>query len=265
MKLIAAIVLAAASTLANADTDWKMALTGEHRSADNIARNDARHPRETLEFFGLKPNMTVVEISPGGGWYTEVLAPVLKGQGMLYAAHFGLNAGHPYYRNSLGKFLQKLAADPDVYEAVMVTQLQPPEHVAIAPAGSADLAVAFRNVHSWMRAGNADAVLGAIYTSLKPGGVFGVVQHRGRPGISEEEMKESGYVTQDKVVSLVEAAGFKLVDSSDINANPRDTADHPKGVWTLPPSLRLGDTDKDKYMAIGESDRMTLKFMKPGA
>ncbi len=263
MKLTAAIVLILATTLAQAAPDWDNALTGEHRSAGNIDRNDSRHPRETLEFFGLRPEMTVVEITPGGGWYTEVLAPLMRDQGMLYAAHFGLNAGYPYYRNSLGKFLQKLAASPDVYDSVMVTQLQPPEEVVIAPVGSADMALAFRNVHSWMRAGNANAVLAAIHASLKPGGIFGVVQHRGLPGMSEEQMKETGYVTQDKVVNLVESAGFKLVDSSEVNANPSDTADHPKGVWTLPPSLRMGDTDKARYEAIGESDRMTLKFIRP--
>ena len=207
----------------------------------------------------------MVELSPGGGWYTEVIAPLLKDNGTYYAAHHGLNAAGAYYRNSLGRYLQKLAGNADLYGDVIVTQLQPPALVEVAPAGSADLVVGFRNVHSWMRGDILDGVLAAAYAALKPGGRLGIVQHRARPGTSVEDMKKSGYVTEAFVVQAAEAAGFTLEASSDVNANPKDTADHPKGVWSLPPALRDDENDRDKYLAIGESDRMTLLFTKPAS
>jgi predicted methyltransferase len=259
LLLLAAIVAMPAS----AELDWQLALEGSQRSAENKARDTSRHPRETLEFFGIQPGMTVVELAPGGGWYTEVLAPLLRDNGVYYAAHHSLNAPGAYYRNSLGRYLQKLASDAELYGSVIVTQMQPPTEVAIAPPGSADLVVAFRNVHSWMRGGTVDGVLAAAFTALKPGGKLGIVQHRAKPGTDEDSMKQSGYVTEDYVVAAAAAAGFKLEASSPINANPADTADHPKGVWNLPPALRDGDLDRDKYLAIGESDRMTLRFVKP--
>ena len=242
---------------------WENALSGDNRSADNKARDEYRHPRETLEFFGLKSGMTVVEIAPGGGWYTEIMAPLLKDNGRVYAAHYSANGPGGYYRKSLGTYLQKLGENNDIYEGVIVTTLQPPGETTIAPAGSADLVVAFRNVHSWLRAGSAQQTMSAIYTALKPGGVFGVVQHRAKAGTDLESMKKSGYVTERQVMDIAEAAGFVLAGASEINANPKDTADHPAGVWTLPPSLRMKEKDRAKYIAIGESDRMTLKFIKP--
>jgi predicted methyltransferase len=263
MKYAIGFMLAVLMLPAHAALDWQAALNDDNRSAENKARDQSRHPVETLQFFGLKEGMTVIEISPGGGWYTEILAPLMLGKGTLYAAHYGLNGPNAYFRNSLGKFLQKVAATPATYDSLIITQLQPPKEVTIAPAGSADLAVAFRNVHSWMRGDSAGATLGAIYTALKPGGIFGVVQHRAKQGTSIETMKKSGYVTEDQVVKLVTAAGFVLAETSEINANPKDTADHPEGVWTLPPSLELGDKDRASYLAIGESDRMTMKFVKP--
>lgn len=263
MKYGIALLLTIVMLPAQAALDWEAAVSGAHRSDANRARDGARHPVETLKFFGLEEGMTVLEVAPGGGWYTEILAPLLKNKGQLYAAHHALNAPHAYYRNSLGKYLQKMAADPEIYESVVITQLQPPMESEAAPAGSADLAVAFRNIHSWMRGDAAAETLSAIYAALKPGGVFGLVQHRGRPGISLEEMKKSGYVTEEQVLKLVTAAGFELADKSEINANPKDTANHPEGVWTLPPALRLGEQDRARYEAIGESDRMTLKFIKP--
>ena len=242
---------------------WQSALNGNNRSVENKARDNYRHPQQTLQFFGIAPGMIVVEIAPGGGWYTEILAPLLKDSGSYYAAHYSANGPGGYYRKSLGKYLVKLGESPDFYKGVIVTTLQPPGETTIAPAGSADLVVAFRNVHSWLRADSADQTLSAIYTALKPGGTFGVVQHRAKVGADIEFMKKSGYVTERSVMDMAEAAGFVFAGSSTINANPKDTADHPEGVWTLPPSLRLKEKDREKYIAIGESDRMTLKFIKP--
>ena len=156
-----------------------------------------------------------------------------------------------------------MAATPKVYNSLIITQLQPPQQVVAAPTGSVDIAVAFRNVHSWMGGDSVESTLAAIYEALKPGGIFGVVQHRARPGTSVEAMKKSGYVTEKQVVMMMKAAGFELAGQSEINSNSRDSADHPEGVWTLPPALRLGDKDREKYEAIGESDRMTMKFVKP--
>jgi predicted methyltransferase len=263
MKYPIAILLAFFVLTAQADMPWSVALDGDQRSEANKARDTYRHPRETLEFFGLKEGMTVLEVGPGGGWYTEILAPLILDKGTLYAAHYALNAPNAYYRNSLGKFLQKMAAHPELYDHLIITQLQPPGEVTAAPEGTVDLAVAFRNVHSWLRGESAEQTLAAIYGALKPGGVFGLVQHRAKPGTSVEDMAKSGYVTEEQVLALASSAGFKLLDRSEINANPADTADHPEGVWSLPPALRLGDQDREKYLAIGESDRMTLKFVKP--
>jgi predicted methyltransferase len=243
--------------------DWQAALEGAHRAPENSARDDSRHPQQTLEFFGLQDGMTVVEIAPGGGWYTEVLAPLMKDNGTYYAAHHSLNAPGSYYRNSLGKFLQKLAADPDVYGQVQITQLAAPDMVTLAPAGSADLVVGFRNVHSWLRGDSLGETLNAAFTALKPGGTLGLVQHSTTADITVEVMKKTGYLPQAYIVAAAEKAGFKLASSSDINANPKDPGDHPNGVWSLPPGFRGGDTDKAMFAAIGESNRVTLKFSKP--
>jgi predicted methyltransferase len=264
MKYVLALLLAVALAPAQAALDWETALNGDQRSAENKARDSSRHPRQTLEFFGIEEGMTVVELSPGGGWYTEVLAPLVAPNGQLYAAHFGMNlSSNAYFRNALGGFLQKLASNNDLYGPVIVTQLAPPEEVAVAPAGSADLIVAFRNIHSWMRMGSLDATLAAAFTALKPGGVLGIVQHRAPSGDDPAEMARSGYVTEAYVIAAAEKAGFKLDARSEINANPRDTADHANGVWSLPPALRGGDEDRARFEAIGESDRMTLRFVKP--
>lgn len=264
MKYAIALLCALIVVPAQAALDWETALQGSQRSEENKARDDWRHPRETLEFFGLEEDMTVVELFPGGGWYTEVLAPLLVDNGKLYAAHFGLNGGVAYYRNVLGQYLQKLAADHELYGPVVVTQLQPPEETAIAPAGSADMVVAFRNVHSWLRQDVLEETLEAVHKALKPGGVLGIVQHRASADADpdSETKGRTGYVSQDYLVEVAAAAGFKLAASSDINANPRDTADHADGVWALPPVLRGGDKNREAMLAIGESDRMTLKFVK---
>jgi predicted methyltransferase len=247
----------------HAALDWDTALNGAQRSEKNKQRDQYRNPRATLEFFGLREDMSVVEISPGGGWYTEILTPLVREKGKLYAAHYSLNGPSPYYRKSLGKFLTKLGEGKSFYQEVIVTQLQPPFIAEPAPAGSADLVLTFRNVHNWINSETVVAVLAAAYKALKPGGVLGVVEHRAVPGTSVLALAESGYVLQKQTIDLVEAAGFKLAASSEINANPLDTTDHPEGVWTLPPGLRLGEVNREQYLAIGESDRMTLKFIKP--
>ena len=228
------------------------AIAGPQRSEANKARDKYRHPLETLTFFGIKPTMTVVEISPGAGWYTEILAPFLKDHGKLYEAVGGGRGAKT--------FEDKLKADPAVYGQVIVTTLQPPAETEIAPAGTADMVLTFRNVHDWLPHGTADDYFKAFYKALKPGGILGVTDHRADPSQPQDPNAKNGYVRQDYMIRLAEQAGFKLVGSSEINANPKDLRDHP--VWYLPPTLRQGQTDRAKYLAIGESDRMTLKFTK---
>ncbi|MFK8015072.1 MAG: class I SAM-dependent methyltransferase [Gammaproteobacteria bacterium] len=235
---------------------------GDHRSDKNRARNASRNPAETLSFFGIQPNMTVVEIAPGGGWYTEILAPYLKQDGVYYAGHYDPNHEREYFRTSVGRYSDKLAANPKLYGAVKLTVFSPPDTMDAAPDGSADMVVTFRNTHGWMRNGSQDAVFSAMHRYLKPGGILGVVQHRGDASKPQDPKAASGYVRQDEMIKMAEKAGFKLVATSEINANPKDTADHPKGVWNLPPGYRDGDENRARYAAIGESDRMTLKFVK---
>jgi predicted methyltransferase len=238
---------------------------GDHRSAEHKARDRYRHPVETLTWFGLRDDMTVVELTPGGGWYTEILAPFLAERGRFYAADYDPKSKTDYYRESAKRFADKLAASPALYGKVTVTVLQPPDELAIAPDGSADMVLTFRNLHNWMEDGQAEAVLRAAYRALEPGGTFGLVEHRGDASVAQDPKAASGYVNQDYAIKLVEGVGFEFVGSTEINANPADTKNHPEGVWTLPPVLALGDKDRDKYLAIGESDRMTLKFAKPKA
>jgi len=259
----AVLSFAALCGAVQADSTLDAVLAGEHRSEANRARDAYRHPAETLAFFGITPGMTVVELWPGRGWYTEVLAPYLRESGKLYAAHFPAVSTVEYYQKGLAAFKAMLAANPALYDRVVLTELGPPDSVAVAPAGSADAVLTFRNMHNWMGHGNDVKVMQAAFAALKPGGVLGVVEHRAAAGATPEQVKDSGYMTEEMVIKAAQAAGFVLEEKSEINANPRDTRDHPKGVWTLPPSLALGDTDREKYLAIGESDRMTLRFRKP--
>ena len=240
-------------------------MSGSHRAPGNAARNPFRHPKETLTFFRLDPSMAVVEVWPSGGWYTEILAPVLRADGKYYAAGFALTAKRtPQWRKKMQKELQsKLDARPDLYDRVIVTELSIPERTEMAPPGTADMVLTFRNVHNWMKGDYAPGMFEAMFKALKPGGVLGVVEHRAKKGTSLAQMTESGYVTEAQVKKLAKEAGFRFVASSEVNANPEDTTDHPAGVWTLPPTLRLGAKDRAKYVAIGESDRMTLRFIKP--
>ncbi len=264
------LLAASALTLLNAhgqDTSGMLdqILAGSHRDPKNAARDQYRHPKETLLFFGLRPDMTVVEVWPSAGWWTEILAPALDDQGQYYAAWYPTQAkGAPDYLKEREKgFDAKLAARPDLYGKVIKTSILAPDYVNLAPKGSADMVLTFRNVHNWAKAGNAEAMFRAFYDALKPGGVLGVKDHRAKPGTAFQQQIDTGYLTEEYVIGLAERAGFKLAAKSEINANPKDTKDYPKGVWTLPPTLTLGDKDRDRYLAIGESDRMTLKFIKP--
>ena len=263
ISIIVALVAGLVACIQPANPTWSDMQLAEHRSHANRMRDEYRHPTETLAFFEVEPCNTVVEIWPGAGWYTEVLAPVLRSCGSLHAAHFSPASEVAYSRNSLERYKEKLAENPRIYDAVVLSVLQPPKFTRMITPGTADRVLTFRNVHNWLKAGTAEAVFASAFEALKPGGIFGVVEHRAKPGTDRETMIQSGYVTEATVIELAEAAGFKLVARSEINANPLDDTVHPKGVWTLPPSLRLGDEDKMKYLAIGESDRMTLKFVKP--
>ncbi|MFQ6004227.1 MAG: class I SAM-dependent methyltransferase [Woeseia sp.] len=243
------------------------AIAGEHRSPENRARDKYRHPKETLAFFGFRSDMTVVEIWPAGGWYTEILAPALRDNGTFYAAQYSVNPPYSYQRRYLGEFLTKIGSAPDVYGDVNVTALDFPGRLEIAPVGSADLVVTFRNAHNWVGRGypegSAQLAFRAIFDALKPGGVFGIVDHRWPDADDEDPASANGYISEERLVAFAEAAGFEFGGRSDVNRNPMDTHDHPNGVWTLPPSLRHDEQDRGKYLAIGESDRLTLKFVKP--
>lgn len=247
---------------------------GEHRSLKNSQRDQYRNPVEVLDYLGVTPDKTVVEVWPAGGWWTEILGPLMKDKGIYYAAGFSTTADRtPQWRKNVQKkFTDKLEANPDVYDHVVATELSIPERTTMAPPGTADVVLTFRNVHNWMKGEYADGMFTAMYRALKPGGVLGIVEHRAKPGTSLEDMIISGYVTEDYMIELAEKAGFIFEGSSEVNANPKDTADHPKGVWTLPPTLRLCKQQEDAaqkaecesvYKAIGESDRMTMRFRKP--
>jgi len=264
MAAVIALAACAATTSTRTTTaaDLDRILAGEHRSEANRARDVYRHPRETLLFFGIRPEQTVVEIWPGGGWYTEVIAPLVEGKGKYYAAGWAPNPESEGVTRALKTFADKLAARPDLYGGVTVTALGPGS-TDIAPQGSADLVVTFRNMHNWMARDYAPQAFAAMYKALKPGGVLGIVEHRGNPATPQDPKAASGYVNEDYAIRMIEAAGFRLVAKSEVNANPKDTKDYEKGVWTLPPRFAAGDVDREKYAAIGESDRFTLKFIKP--
>lgn len=236
------------------DTALLAAVASPERDPAFAKRDAARHPAQELTFFGLKPNQTVIEISPSGGYWTEILAPYLHDHGTYYAA-----VGAPVKPDSA--FARKLAAQPARYDRVKITQAA--GAADIAPADSADLVVTFRNLHNWMEKGDAPQMLAAFYRALKPGGILGIEDHRGhRTGAYDPQAKD-GYVSQDAAIALARAAGFQFLASSEMDANPKDTADWPKGVWTLPPTFALGAKDHDRYAAIGEADNFVLKFRKP--
>jgi predicted methyltransferase len=265
--LVLLMTAAATAALAAEATQDSLAaaIASPARTPKFAARDKYRHPLETLRFFGLRPDETVVEIWPGRGWYMEILAPYLRDHGRYYAAIEAPDvAGSPKEAQENAAFLRKrIAEDPKDFGKVTITELQPPQRTEICPPGTADLVLSFRNVHNWIEAKNQQEQFQAFFTALKPGGVLGVVEHRAKPGASLESMSKSGYVDEVYVKKLAAEAGFHFAGESAVNDNPKDTKEYPEGVWTLPPTLALGEKDRDKYLAIGESDRMTLKFIKP--
>jgi predicted methyltransferase len=243
------------------DAALTAAVADPARTATFVARDKARHPAEELAFFGINPRMTVVELWPGGGYWTEILGPYLtKGGGAYYVA---LNApGDAEEDKVVERWRSKVSAQKDRLGTVHETMLGP-THFDIAPPGSADLVLTFRNFHNWMHDGYAEQALAASFKALKPGGILGIEEHRGRNDKPQDPKGEDGYVRQDYTIALAKKAGFVLLDSSEINANPKDTKDWVDGVWTLPPTLSQGDKDRARYVAVGEADNFVLKFQKP--
>ncbi len=237
-------------------------IASEHRDAKNVARDVYRHPKETLSLFGINPDMRTLEILPGGGWYTEILAPYLKENGRLAVASFGDQHPVEYLRNIHNGLMKKFDEQPHVYGKVARGVFKGEDYLDGFQDESFDMVLTFRNTHNWIRLGGVEDIYRSFYRVLKPGGILGVVQHRAEAGSNAKETAENGYVPESYMIELLEGIGFELVDKSEVNANPKDTRDHPEGVWTLPPSYRLGDKDRAKYAAIGESDRMTMKFVK---
>ena len=248
---------------ADAEGRLRWVLAGEQRTEKEKARDAYRHPAETLAFFGVKPDSKVVELWPGGGWYTALLAPLVRDRGKLAVTNADPNVATGNQKAGAEKYNAKLHGAPAVYDQVEVRVVNPPQSLTLGPDGSADIVLTFRNIHNWMGAGYADKVFAAAFQVLKHGGTFGVEEHRAAPGTTAKKSTETGYVAEETVIQLAKAAGFVLDAKSEINANPKDTKDYPKGVWTLPPTLELGAADREKYLAIGESDRMTLRFKKP--
>jgi predicted methyltransferase len=260
--LVAVACASEKSTQETAAESLDRILADAHRSAADRERDVYRHPKETLLFFGLRPQMQVVEIWPEPGWYTEIIAPLVRDQGKYYAALSVPHPDNPYITARTKAYEERFAAHPEIYGKIELTTFGPGAG-DIAPPGSADMVVTFRNTHNWMAGGWAPQAFAYMYKALKPGGILGVVEHRGNPDMPQDPKAKSGYVREDVAIRLIESQGFALVAQSQINSNPKDTKDYPQGVWTLPPVYRLGDKDKEIYAAIGESDRFTLKFVKP--
>jgi predicted methyltransferase len=260
LVVVAALAAAGFATASSAaDAALTAAVASPARPAAAVARDKSRHPVEELTFFGITPKMNVVELWPGGGYWTDILGPYLAPGGHYTIA---LPPAGGEEDSGVNRFRARIAAEKDRLGTIHETTLGP-GHFEIAPPGSADLVLTFRNLHNWMDDGYADQALAACFTALKPGGILGIEEHRGRNDVPQDPKGESGYVRQDYAIAMIKKAGFVLVGSSEINANPRDTKDWPKGVWTLPPSLAMGEKDRAKYIAIGEGDNFVLKFQKP--
>lgn len=260
-----AVLLGRPAVAQPADAFLADAVAGAHRSSASKARDAYRHPVELLGFFGLKPDMTVVEIWPDTGWFAEILAPAMRERGRYVAAQYPLEhpTTTPGNRAARLAFDAMLAANPAVYDRVVKSELAVPDRMAMLPAGTADMVLTFRSVHVWAARKVEDAMFRSAYEALKPGGVFGVTDHRAPEGWSRDRQVTSGYMSESFVIAVAQKAGFRLAARSEMNANPRDTRDYPKGVWALPPTLAYGDQDRARYLSIGESDRMALKFIKP--
>ncbi|MFT4941186.1 MAG: putative methyltransferase [Paraglaciecola sp.] len=263
--VIFSTLLAPSLTYADALID---AVADENRPLKQRLRDEYRHPQQTLRFFDVRADMAVAEISPGGGWYSNIIAPLLKANGTYYAAHYYIDENtNPYYQKSLDGFMQVVKNNP-AYKNTKVTAFHPTQALDFAPAGSLDRVLTFRNIHNWYGQQGEEGVKNAFnsfFKALKAGGILGVVEHRLPETMSNEKQLKSGYMKQSYIIKMALQAGFKLVADSDINLNSLDSTEHEKGVWTLPPGLRLGDKDRAKYLAIGESTRMTLKFVKAAA
>lgn len=249
---------------ANDQSELTQIINSEHRAESNQVRDQYRHPQQTLEFFGITSDMTIIEVWPGKGWYTEILAPYIKqGGGQFIAAGFPQHSGPKWRQNMQAEYQAWLSASPKHYDQTKLVELGPPSFWNLGLDESVDSVLTFRNVHNWLKGGYDTEMFAAFYRVLKPGGILGVTDHRAAINTDLTAMKTSGYLDQDLVIALAQKAGFILDATSEINANPKDSKDHPKGVWTLPPTLRLGEQDKNHYLKIGESDRMTLLFRKP--
>jgi predicted methyltransferase len=266
LVLVACASPSASSTSASADSaSLDAAISGPQRGDKARARDVYRHPKETLQFFEVASSQTVLEIAPGGGWYTEILAPYLHDRGTLYEAQYDSPDAASAAEEAAGRtsFANKLAATPAVYGKVVVGTLRAGQFSGVPADGSVDRVLTFRNIHNWIKDGQIDANLRAFYAALKPGGILGVEEHRAAPGTSLQQTIDTGYVTEAYVIEHARAAGFVLAGQSEVNSNPRDTKNYPHGVWSLPPTYEGHDVDRAKYAAIGESDRMTLRFVKP--
>lgn len=262
-RLIAGICLASASFSINAMANDQLAsvIKAEERAKESV-RDQFRNPYKTLNFFGVKPNMTVVELAPSGGWYTEILGPYVAKEGKLVAGHFNMEKkdAPAYFKRAMAAY-EKRIADSNRFGNIDILPFDPPAQSSLGESASADMVLSFRSVHGWKRDGVFDDVLKSVNNVLKPGGILGIVGHR-LPEDGDDSVF-TGYVKQSWVVDRAKANGFKLVEASEINANPKDPAKHVNGVWSLPPSLNVDDEElKKRNEAIGESDRFTLKFVK---
>ncbi len=247
----------------NTDQLIDEALKAEHRTPSYVQRDKFRNPKETLLFFGLNPEQSIIEITPGYGWYAEILAPLIRNKGQYSYASLELHEKiNPFFVKMENSFKEKMQKNPEVYDQLRWVHFNP-KQPDFAPDGPVDMVLTFRNVHNWAKAGTAELMFDGFARALKTGGVLGIVEHRAKPGTPIDKQIQSGYMTEEYVIQMAKDAGFKLDERSEINANPKDTTDHPKGVWNLLPSLRgVAEEDMANIVSIGESDRMTLRFIK---